>query len=380
MSSVVRVRRATSRIRLAATCLLVTLSAACVGATGVSRVEDGGPVLASSTTATTAPSATTASTPATTSTTTPAPTTTTTQPRGPLVIHAAGDLNIDPGYIPALVANGYDHALAGLDGLFTTDDLTLVNLECTPSDVGVRQDRPFNFRCGTDGLGALTDGGVEVVSLANNHAMDYGPDALVDGLGQVRAAGLVPVGAGADRTSAFAPAFVERNGWRIAVVGFGGVYLATNWLATDAADGLAAQPGISDGLDLDATTAAVTAAAADADLVIVTVHWCCELETTPNARNRAHTEAWLAAGADIVIGHHQHRLQPLELVDGHPVAWGLGNFVWPRFSAAGSDTAVARIEVAPDGAVTACLLDATIVSHGHPTLDDPTRRTCAPAG
>jgi poly-gamma-glutamate synthesis protein (capsule biosynthesis protein) len=299
--------------------------------------------------------------------------TTSTVPRRPLVIHAVGDVNVDPSYIPALAANGYQWALSGLDGLFVGDDLTLVNLECTPSELGVRQDRPFNFRCDPAALGPLVDGGVDIVSLANNHAMDYGAEGLVDGLGNVAAAGLEAVGAGPDREAAFAPVIVARAGWDIAVLGFGGSYLSPDWLATDEP-----RAGISDGLDLEATTTAVRDAVTRADLVIVSVHWCCELETAPNDRNRSHAESWVEAGADIVIGHHHHRLQPLELVDGQPVAWGLGNFVWPRLSAAGSDTAVARIEVAPDATMTACLLPATIVSDGHPTLDAPTDQGCDP--
>jgi poly-gamma-glutamate synthesis protein (capsule biosynthesis protein) len=300
--------------------------------------------------------------------------TTSTEPRRPLVIHAAGDVNLDPSYIPALAANGYQWALSGVDGLFVDDDLTLINLECTPSELGTRQDRPFNFRCDPAALGPLADDGVDIVSLANNHAMDFGPEGLVAGLGNVRAAGLEAVGAGEDRAAAFAPVIVERNGWHIAVLGFGGLYLSSDWLATDEPR----QAGISDGLDLEATTAAVRDAGSMADLVIVSVHWCCELETTPNERNRAHAEAWMEAGADIVIGHHHHRLQPLDLIDGRPVAWGLGNFVWPRLSAAGSDTAVARIEVEPNATMTACLLPVTIVSDGHPTLDAPGAAACGP--
>ncbi len=305
-----------------------------------------------------------------TSTTSITTTTTTTLPPGPIVIHGTGDVNLDPATIPDLSANGFGYALSGLEGRFVDDDLTLINLECSPSTEGTRQDRPFNFRCDPDALPQIRADGVEVVTLGNNHAMDYGAEALVDGLKQVRSAGLEVVGAGADRSEAFAPAIVDASGWRVAVLGFGGVYLAQDWLATDE------RPGISDGLDIEAMTAAVVAIRDDVDLVIASIHWCCELETSPNQRNRDHAEALVAAGVDIVLGHHQHRLQPVERVGDSIVFWGLGNFVWPRNSAAGADTAVARVEVAADGGLTGCLLDATIVSAGHPTLDDPTRTSC----
>jgi poly-gamma-glutamate capsule biosynthesis protein CapA/YwtB (metallophosphatase superfamily) len=76
----------------------------------------------------------------------------------------------------------------------------------------------------------------------------------------------------------------------------------------------------------------------------------------------------IAAGADIIFGHHPHRLQPLDFVDGKPVFWSLGNFVWPNFSVAGSTTAVARALVSPDGTIEACLVPAIIESPGHPIL------------
>ncbi len=324
-------------------------------------------------TSTVATASTTVPTTLSTTTTTTASTTTTTTataPPQPLVIHGTGDLNVDPSYLPALAAEGYDHALSGLNGLFTIDDLTVVNLECAPSNLGVRQPRPFNFRCDPDALPVLAADGVDVASLGNNHSMDYGPDALIDSMANVRAAGIAVVGAGANRAEAFAPAILERGGRSIAVLGFGAVYLGHDWVATED------RPGISDGLDLSAMVEAVESAATAADVVIVTIHWCCELELTPNARNRDHAAALIEAGATVIFGHHHHRIQPMEIVDGSAVAWGLGNFVWPRFSRAGSDTAVARVVITAEGDVIGCLLPVTIVSSGHPVLDDPATTTC----
>ena len=298
------------------------------------------------------------------------PTPTTEPPRGGLVIQGAGDTNLDPNYIPALLANGYDHAFSGLNGIFHHDSLTVVNLECTPSNEGQAQPRPFNFRCDPDAMPVLQTSGIEVVNLGNNHSMDYGAEGLVDGLMVLDNAGLLRVGAGRNQDEAFSAASYQVDGWSIAVVGLGGVYLARDWLATDDS------PGMSDGLNLDRAVAAIEQAKADHDLVVVTIHWCCELETKPNSRNRDHATAFVAAGADVVFGHHHHRLQPLEFIDDTPVFWGLGNFVWPRLSSAGSDTAVGRVEITSDGKVDACLIPVTIVSNGHPELDNPDIFSC----
>ena len=265
-------------------------------------------------------------------------------PRGTLVVHGTGDVNLDPAYIPALRTRGYAHAWAGLDGLFTGDDLTVVNLECPVSDRGTIVPKEFNFRCDPGALPAAKAAGVEVANLANNHSGDFGPAALLDSVERLRGSGIAPVGAGANVREASTAAVVERNGWRIAVLGFGGVVPAADWLAGPN------RPGMASGDDTEAMTAAVRAAGEVADLVFVSIHWGVELDTQPRADDVARAHAMIDAGADGVFGHHSHRLQPLGSYKGRPIAWGLGNFVWPTLSEAGSRSAVAEFVVTPDGA------------------------------
>lgn len=315
-----------------------------------------------------APTATT--TTPTTATTAPTPTSTSVPPRGELVISATGDVNTDIGYIPALATEGHAHAWTGLDGLFAEDDLTIINLECAPSEEGSALGKTFEFRCDLDSLPVMAEAGVDVVNLGNNHSQDYGKAAMLDGREKAAAAGLNPVGVGANSTEAAAPAMFEINGWKVAVIGFGGVFPSLDWFATEES------PGMANGDDVEYMAAAVRAAAEKADIVVVTIHWGVELDLEPTDGDRALAEAMIEAGADMIFGHHPHRLQPLEIVDGVPVAWSLGNFVWPNFSQAGSTTAVAQVTVSPDGSVTACLLDAFITSPGHPELTGDVR--CQP--
>lgn len=318
------------------------------------------PVVAEPTTTTTVVTATTI--PPTTTTTVPATTTTTTEPKGALVIHGTGDVAVDPAYIPALASEGWDHAWSGLDGLFERDDLTVINLECVPSDIGSPLPKTFVFRCPTEVLPSIKANGIEVANMGNNHSGDYGKDALVDGRAQLIAAGIAPVGAGADIDEAGAPAVFEINGWRVAVVGFGGVAPSESWYATED------RAGMRSGDHTDQMVEAVAAADEVADIVIVTVHWGRELDTAPRAEDIDRANAMIEAGADIIFGHHQHRMNPMEMVDGAAVFWGLGNFVWPHNSTASATTAVARAVVNPDGTVEACLIPAFIESHGHPVL------------
>jgi len=312
-----------------------------------------------------APVAPTTTPPSTTSTstiTTSNSTTTTLPTREAVVIHGIGDVKLDPDYIPALAENGYDYPWAALDGLFEQDDLTVINLECAPSDLGIAEEKEFVFRCPTDALGSLATAGIEVANLGNNHSGDYGKKALVDGRSRLIDAGVAPVGAGANAAEAGSPALFEVNGWTIAVVGFGGVFPTPAWFATDE------RPGMRDGDDIPSMVAAVKAAAETADIVVVTIHWGVELDTEPRPDDVERARAMIGAGADVIFGHHAHRLQPLQLVDDAAVFWGLGNFVWPRYSTAGSTTAVGRAVIHPDGRVEACLIPAFIENSGQPVL------------
>ncbi len=282
--------------------------------------------------------------------------------RKDLVVHAVGDVVFDPDYIVDFRTIAYGQAFDGVGGLFASDDLTMVNLECAPSTLGDPLDKQFVFRCPPSALAAARAAGVEVVNLANNHSQDFGQTAMLDGLMQARLAGLRPVGVGSDLASATSPEIVEVGGWRIAVLGMGGVVPSSGWLAGEG------KPGMASGDDIDQMTAAIRRADEMADLVFVTIHWGIEGEPEPRADDRARAEAMVEAGADAIFGHHPHRLGGLELIEGVPVFWTLGNFIWPRLSDASASTGVARLEISGDGQVEACLLPAFISRNGQPEL------------
>jgi poly-gamma-glutamate synthesis protein (capsule biosynthesis protein) len=282
--------------------------------------------------------------------------------KGSLVIHGTGDVSLDPSYIPAFHSNGYGWAWSGLDGLFQDDDLTVINHECPSTDIVAPIPKTFSFRCDPDALDAARKAGVEVASLANNHGFDQGPEALLDSIRNLRRAGIVALGAGASEREADAPRYVEVKGWRIGLVGVGEV--------TDpdyqVADGN--EIGTAVGHDFPRALRAIREASANADLVIVVIHWGVELDTQPRDYQVDEAHRMIDAGADVIFGHHAHRLQPMDTYEGKPIFYSLGNFVWPHFSSEGSTTAVAEVVVKPNGTVKGRLLPAYIVSDGHPVL------------
>lgn len=284
-------------------------------------------------------------------------------PKGSLVLHGAGDVSLDPSYISTYASHGYGYAWSGMGGLFRRDDLTIVNLECAVSDLGTAVPKEFNFRGDPDALPVMHDAGVEVANLGNNHSYDFGPDALLDTVRNVKRAGIAPVGAGATQDDALAPAAFDLQGWRVAVLGFDQVVDPyPEAVATDEKPGTAA--GHDTGLMIDA----IRAAAGDADIVVVMVHWGVELDTQPRAEQVDLGHRMVEAGADVILGGHAHRLQPMETYHGRPIFYSLGNFVWPDFSREGSTTAVAEVTVSPQGRFRGRLLPVFITAPGHPQL------------
>ncbi|MCZ7531915.1 MAG: CapA family protein [Acidimicrobiia bacterium] len=315
--------------------------------------------------------------PATTTTTTVAPTTTSTVYVEPvpvkqtLVINGTGDVNLDPTFVRTFPKTGYEDAWTGLFGVFLEDDLTVVNLECSPSLLGSPWDKTWNFRCDPEALPSMAAAGVDVANLANNHGMDYGMEAMLDGRQNLLAVGIAPVGTGANRAEAYAPFVTEVKGWRIAVIGSGGVNPETgSWIATDDT------PGMTSGDDTESISAAIREAKKDADIVIVTAHWGKSYEQTPKPFEINQAKAWVDAGADGVFGHHQHHLQPLMWYEGKPIALGLGNFVWQAYPASAKRTAIAQFVFEPDGHISACLVDVVIERNGHPVLQNPDAPIC----
>jgi poly-gamma-glutamate synthesis protein (capsule biosynthesis protein) len=182
-------------------------------------------------------------------------------------------------------------------------DLFLLNLECAISDRGQRwpsRTKPFYFRAPPIAATVLKDLGVDCVTLANNHALDYGADALLDTFRHLQDAGVAWAGAGADESSARAPLIVERAGSRVGIVAVTdhpAEYAAGPW-----------QPGVAFA-DLRREVPQWlldTIGALTTDTVVVTPHWGPNMTAEPVRHVRAAATALLEAGATLVAGHSAH--------------------------------------------------------------------------
>jgi poly-gamma-glutamate capsule biosynthesis protein CapA/YwtB (metallophosphatase superfamily) len=170
-----------------------------------------------------------------------------------------------------------------------------------------------------------------VLSLANNHTGDYGPAALVQTVQRVRAAGIIPVGAGATAADARAPAVVERNGVRFGFLAFNAIGETPAARAgRPGAVTLRMQPrlGPLNGADLRAMIADIRKLRPRVDVLVVLPHWGQQYTAVPVPDQRRVGRALVAAGADLVVGGHPHWVQGAEVYRGRLVAYSLGNFVF----------------------------------------------------
>ena len=211
-----------------------------------------------------------------------------------------------------------------LDPPLGSADISLVNVEMAISDRGSPHWKEFVFRAPPSAARRIAQGGVSVASLANNHADDYGSDALLDTVDLLEGAGVVTVGAGATAPDAYRYRLVAtETGARVAFVGVS-LIVPSGFTAGDTSPGIASGHAATRHRVLEG----VQAAAGVADAVVVAVHWGIERDTCPSVDQRQFAAQLLDAGADAVIGHHPHVLQPVEFADGKLVAYSLGNFIW----------------------------------------------------
>ena len=309
-----------------------------------------------------------ASQPATTAIESPTPSPTSPieePPSGRVTLAAVGDVMLARTVRDRIAANGAEVAFAGVSEILAGADLAFANLDTA---IGVAEPKGYTFRAPPIAADGLVAAGIDLVSLANNHALDYGPEALAETQSLLAERGIASVGAGPERTSAHAPALLEVNGLTIAVLGYvtvpieSGGFNTRIWEATDTTAGVA-------WLDIEVMTADIGAAAADADLVVVMLHFGQEARLQPSAEQRAHAEAAIDAGTTLVIGSHPHVLQPVEEYGGGLIAYSLGNFVFDGFDSPANDSAILLVELTAEGVASHELLPVRIVN-GLPHLAD----------
>ena len=280
---------------------------------------------------------------------------------GSVTLAFAGDVNFE-GRTARLLSDPAA-AFGPISSVLKSADFVALNLETAVTSRGTPQPKTYHFRTTPLAYTALRDAGVDLVTMANNHVLDYGPSGLADTLAAARAARFPYVGIGTNAAAAWAPYVTTINGMRIAVVGVSQVTeLASSWVATGS------RPGEANAIDLNQTLAAVRAAKRLAQTVIVFMHWGTEGAACPDQAQLSLAPQLAAAGASIIIGAHAHMLQGSGWLGHTFVAYGMGNFLWWQRSYS-TATGVLELTVHRRGPLTARFIPAVVSSTGQPIVD-----------
>jgi poly-gamma-glutamate synthesis protein (capsule biosynthesis protein) len=342
--------------------MALRISALVLGAAGVLLAACGGSSGAESPSATTAGAGASPASPTATPTPTPTPT-----PTYRLTLAAVGDVMLARDVGDAIVREGPGVVFAGVREVLTAADIAVVNLECAISDLGEPLAKEYTFRAPVAAVGALMDAGVDVAGQGNNHALDYGREALMDTRARVTGAGIGVTGSGADSEEAHEPVILNRNGLRVAFLAYADLRTGLGPGDWSAADG---QPGVAV-LDVERMAADIAAAKATADIVAVLIHFGVEGSFEANGDQRYAARSAIDAGATLVLGHHPHVLQEVEEYGGGLIAYSLGNFVFDGFEgySGGTDSAILRVTLDRTGVAGWEMLPVAIGYRGFPILD-----------
>lgn len=238
-----------------------------------------------------------------------------------IVINAVGDIMLGGRWAASIQRSGYDTPFRSVVSELKAGDLTIANLESPIARGGVEfSGKKFRFRAEPEVAGALIASGINLVTLANNHSMDFGGQALTETLGHLDQAGIGRVGAGENLPEARKMALYRIKGKRIAFLGYS-LTQPTEFFAGKNSPGTA--PGLEKYFVDD-----IGRARQEADYVIVSFHWGTEGKHAIQPYQRTAARKAIDAGADVIIGHHPHVLRGIERYKTGLVFYSLGNFTF----------------------------------------------------
>ncbi len=283
-------------------------------------------------------------------------------------ISAVGDIMLGRRLGSAIQNGNIDHPFEEVATHLKQSDITIGNVESALGQGGIPEDKRYPFIAPPEAAVSLANAGFDVVSLANNHGMDYGAGTLLEAIDLLNQQNIAAIGAGSNLTQATTPFIQTVHDITIAVLAYVHVpvenfgFDTRTWTATESSAGLA-------WADLDQIQMDVTAVSPLADVTIVVLHSGYEYVPAPSPPQVAASKAAIDAGADLVIGHHAHILQGVAFYGEGVIAYGLGNFAFDINGA--PETAVLDVWFDKNGIRELRFTPAVIQAGGQPRFATP---------
>lgn len=236
----------------------------------------------------------------------------------PLSVIAVGDILIGDRAKGVIRQRGPDYPFEAVLPILRRSSIVLGNLEGPLARRSAKAARNFVYKMKPAVAPVLARAGFNVLTMANNHALDCGRDGVLETLNALVAAGIEPLGAAAHERAAHAPVVREAGPWRVGLLGY-------YWNRRCAAE--ASLPGVA--MDsFEELEADIRSLRDKVHRVVVTFHWGVPYEREPSAEARGKARFAVDCGADAVIGHHPHIVQPFEIYRGCPILYSIGNFTF----------------------------------------------------
>src|SRR5256886_990427 len=218
----------------------------------------------------------------------------------------------------SIIEHGADYPFAAVLPLLRQSAIVVGNLEGPFAEKARKLRRNFSYRVDPALASALTRAGINILTLANNPLLDCGRSGVLETLDILAREGLAPLGAGVNEQEAHRPIIRQAGRWRIGLLGY---YWNRRTAATADKPGSAMDPA-------EALEADIRALRDRADRVVVIFHWGVPYLRDPSAEDRAKARLAIDLGADAVVGHHPHVIQPFEIYHGRPIFFSVGNFAF----------------------------------------------------
>lgn len=244
---------------------------------------------------------------------------------------AVGDVMLSRGVGSTIARQGLDYPLNRVRTLLAQADITFGNLESPISSVGSPlPGKGIWFRAKPETVGMLVDSGFDIMSIANNHALDYDAPAFLETIQLLRSQGIEPVGGGQNIQEALTPVIADVNGVKIGFLAFSDMAdifwsraYPRRLKATEEIAGIAP-------LDKQLIIESVSDLKDRVDVVVVSLHWGNEYTDEPLEAQRKLAYSLIDHGVDLIIGHHPHTLQGIEVYKHGVIAYSLGNFLFDQ--------------------------------------------------
>lgn len=255
-------------------------------------------------------------------------------------ISLVGDIMLDGRVRAQINENGTEYLWEMVKEYFQNDDITIGNLETSITTRGTKwEDKKYNFRSDPKNLITMKESGIDVLTLGNNHTLDYGYEGLLDTLEYLDKSDIKRVGGGKNKKEAMEGVIIDKDGLKVAVLSFSRVVPDVRWYATDK------RPGIVGAYDphINEVIAKIEEIKKESDVVILSIHWGIERSIEPRKEEVALAKKLIDAGADVIMGHHPHVLQGVEIYKGKPIFYSLGNFMFGKRNDITAETMIAQV-------------------------------------